>query len=235
MYHPADPVRKDDLLTQRDASIRVWKRCVAKRHLRALAYIATYAHHHLRVSSAKASTLACTIRRGNNTYAVTATAVVRVQGPQVVTHQGSKWRGPVCLSRHLGFTPSWIYHQPRYCTMRKSIKRRGCPPPPPARVDVWRAQKSSLVPSRVCGAARGGVRGGVLCNGVHGRGRGAGPTTRSAVLLRILLGAETVAMDVDAVVALMSVVYCRQDGYLIRRDSCFRHDSRSSVAEYICD
>ena len=98
--------------------------------MRALAYIATYAHHYLRVSPAKTSTLACTISRGNKTYAITATAVIRLQGPQIVTHQGSEWRGPVWLRRHLGFTPSWIYHQPRYRTMRKSIKRRGCPPPP---------------------------------------------------------------------------------------------------------
>ena len=104
--------------------------CVAKRHLRALAYIATYAHHHLRVSSAEASTPACTISQGNNTYAVIATAVIRAQGPQGVTHQGSEWRGSVWLRRYLGFTPSWIYHWPRYRTMQKSKKRRGCPPPP---------------------------------------------------------------------------------------------------------
>ena len=48
---------------------------------------------------------------------------------------------------------------------------------------------------------------------------------RSAVLLRMLPGREVVAVDVDAVVALMGVVYCGQDGFLVRRDSYF-HDSR---------
>ena len=39
----------------------------------------------------------------------------------------------------------------------------------------------------------------------------------------MLPGAEMV-VGVDAVVALMGVVYCGHDGYLVRRDSCFRHD-----------
>ena len=91
-------------------------------------------------------------------------------------------------------------------------------------VQLQVAQNWSLV--------RGGARG-------RGRGRGArparphvvGPTRplQSAVLYGVLLvpGRETVVVvDVDAVVALMGVVYCGQDGYLVRRDSCFHHDSR---------
>ena len=84
-------------------------------------------------------------------------------------------------------------------------------------VDVQLARNSSPVRGRARGGVRGGARG-----EVRGRGRGAGPTTESAVLFRILPGAETVVVDVDAVVALMGVVYC---GYLVRRDSCFRHNS----------
>ena len=42
----------------------------------------------------------------------------------------------------------------------------------------------------------------------------------SAVLFKLLPGRETVAVDVDAIVALMGIVYCGQDGYLVRRDSC---------------
>ena len=52
-----------------------------------------------------------------------------------------------------------------------------------------------------------------VCGGVHGRGRGAGPTTESAVLFRMLPGVEMVVVDIDAVVALMGVVYCGQHGY----------------------
>ena len=57
-------------------------------------------------------------------------------------------------------------------------------------------------------SARWSMRG--VCGGVHGRGRGAGPTTESAVLFRMLPG---VVVDIDAIVALMGVVYCGQDGY----------------------
>ena len=93
-------------------------------------------------------------------------------------------------------------------------------------VDVQLARNSSPVRGRARGGVRGGVRGGAR-GGVRGRGRGAGPTTESAVLFRMLPGAETVVVDVDAVVALMGVhvVYCGQDGYLVRRDSYFRHIS----------
>ena len=91
-------------------------------------------------------------------------------------------------------------------------------------VDVQLARNSSPVRGRARGGARGGVRGGVY-GGVHRRGRGAGPTAESAVLFRMLLGAETAVVDVDAVVALMGGVYCRQDGYPVRRDSCFHHNS----------
>ena len=56
----ADPVWQEGLLMHPDPSIRMWKKCVAGRHLRALAYIATYVYHHLRVSSAELSTLART-------------------------------------------------------------------------------------------------------------------------------------------------------------------------------
>ena len=90
-------------------------------------------------------------------------------------------------------------------------------------VDVQLARNLSLQ------LVRSGARG-------RGRGRGAGlarphvvgPTRpfQSAVLFRMLPGRETVVVDVDAVVALMGVVYCGQDGYLVRRDSCFHHDSR---------
>ena len=91
-------------------------------------------------------------------------------------------------------------------------------------VDVQLARDSSPVRARARGGVRGGVRGGAR-GGVRGRGRGSGPTTESAVLFRMLLGAETVLVGVDAVVALMGVVYCGQDGYLVRRDSCSRHNS----------
>ena len=33
-------------------------------------------------------------------------------------------------------------------------------------------------------------------------------------------------VDADAVAALMGVVHCEQDGYMVRRDSCFLRDSR---------
>ena len=61
-------------------------------------------------------------------------------------------------------------------------------------------------------SARWSMRG--VCGGVHGRGRGAGLTTESAVLFRMLPGVEMV-VDIDAVVALMGVVYCGQDGYWV--------------------
>ena len=70
-------------------------------------------------------------------------------------------------------------------------------------VDVQLAQNSSPVRGRARGRVRGGVHGRVR-GGVHGRGQGAGPTTESAVLFRMLLGAETAVVDVDAIVALMS-------------------------------
>ena len=59
-----------------------------------------------------------------------------------------------------------------------------------------------------------------------GKGRGASALReaapcQSAVLFKLLPGRETVAVDVDAIVALMGIVYCGQDGYLVRRDSCF--------------
>ena len=61
-------------------------------------------------------------------------------------------------------------------------------------------------------SARWSTRG--ACGGVHGRERGAGPTTESTVLFRMLLGAEmVVVVDIDAVVVLMGVVYCGQDGH----------------------
>ena len=41
------------------------------------------------------------------------------------------------------------------------------------------------------------------------------------VLFKLLPGRETIVVDVDAIVALMGIVYCGQDGYLVRRDSCF--------------
>ena len=45
------------------------------------------------------------------------------------------------------------------------------------------------------------------------------------MLFRVLLGAEMAAVDIDAIVSLMGGVYCGQDGYLARRDSCFHHNS----------
>ena len=65
-------------------------------------------------------------------------------------------------------------------------------------VDVQLGRNSSPVRGRACGGARGGVRGGAR-GGVHGRGRGARPTTESAVLFRMLLGAETAVADVGAI------------------------------------
>ena len=65
------------------------------------------------------------------------------------------------------------------------------------------------------------------------RGRGAGASACAsrglaepqsqpeAVLSKIVAGRETVVMGVDAVAALMGVVYCRQEGYLVNRDGCF--------------
>ena len=58
-------------------------------------------------------------------------------------------------------------------------------------VDVRLVQNPSLV--------RGGGR---------KRGQDAGPATESVVLFRVLPGAEMVVAGVDAVVALMGVVYC---------------------------
>ena len=91
-------------------------------------------------------------------------------------------------------------------------------------VDVQLALNSSPVRGRARGGARGGVCGGAR-GGVHGGGRGAWPTTESEVLFRMLPGAETAVVDVDAVMALMGGVYCRQDGYLLRQGSCFHHNS----------
>ena len=68
------------------------------------------------------------------------------------------------------------------------------------------------------------VRNASLARGAKGRGssalREAAPC-QSAVHFKLLSGRETVAVDVDAIVALMGIVYCGQDGYLVRRDSCF--------------
>ena len=72
--------------------------------------------------------------------------------------------------------------------------------------------------------------------GARRRGQGAGPARshvvgptlpfQSAVLFRILPGRETVVVDVDAVVALIGVMFCGQDGYLVGQDNNFDHDSR---------
>ena len=56
-------------------------------------------------------------------------------------------------------------------------------------VDVQLARNSSPVRGRARGGTRSGVCGGAR-GGVHGRGRGARPTTESAVLFRMLPGAE---------------------------------------------
>ena len=68
------------------------------------------------------------------------------------------------------------------------------------------------------------VRNAAVVRGGRERGasslREAAPC-QSAVLFKLLPGRETVAVDVDAIVALMGIVYCGQDGYLVRRDSCF--------------
>ena len=37
----------------------------------------------------------------------------------------------------------------------------------------------------------------------------------------MLPGGEAAVVDVDAIVALMDVEHCGQDGYLVRRDICF--------------
>ena len=88
------------------------------------------------------------------------------------------------------------------------------------------------------GRARG--RGASASAGARGRGRGAGASatgrvrafesgrpraaldlSQSALLFKIMPGREMVIVGIDAVVALMGIVYCGQDGYLVRRDSCF--------------
>ena len=68
------------------------------------------------------------------------------------------------------------------------------------------------------------VRNAALVRG--GRRRGASTLheaapCQSAVPFKLSPGRETVAVDVDATVALMGIVYCGQDGNLVRRDSCF--------------
>ena len=69
--------------------------------------------------------------------------------------------------------------------------------------------------------------------GARGRGRDAAVAlmrasgqpqavaSQSALLFKIAPGKKTVVVGVDAIVALMGIVYCGQDGYLARRDSCF--------------
>ena len=57
------------------------------------------------------------------------------------------------------------------------------------------------------------------------RGRGTLSTLsavpRDALLFRIVPGRETAVMGVDAVVALVGVVYHGDDGYLVDRNTCF--------------
>ena len=48
-----------------------------------------------------------------------------------------------------------------------------------------------------------------------------GPAVQGAVLFRMLPGREKVVLGVDAVVALVDVVYCGGDAYLVARDSFF--------------
>lgn len=82
----------------------------------------------------------------------------------------------------------------------------------------------------VRGAARGrGRRAGASTSASkvrHGRGRGASSLreaapSQSAVLFKLFPGRETAVVGVDAIVALMGIVYCEQGGYLVRRDSYF--------------
>ena len=46
-------------------------------------------------------------------------------------------------------------------------------------------------------------------------------STDGLPVFKIVPGREMVIVGIDAIVALMGIVYCGQDGYLVRRDSCF--------------
>ena len=74
----------------------------------------------------------------------------------------------------------------------------------------------------VRGGARGRGRGaaGALMR-ASGQPRAQAVASQSALLFKIAPGKETVVVGVDAIAALMGIVYCGQDGYLVRQDSCF--------------
>ena len=77
----------------------------------------------------------------------------------------------------------------------------------------------------VRGGARGRARGrgatGSARASESGRPQAALDLSQSALLFKIVPGREMVIVGIDAIVALMGIVYCGQDGYLVRRDSCF--------------
>ena len=91
-------------------------------------------------------------------------------------------------------------------------------------------QNASAARGRSSVHGRSAVRGRSAARGsARGRGRGgtrghstmsAGPRS-DALLFRIVPGRETMVVGIDAVVALVGIVYHGNDGYLVDRDSCF--------------
>ena len=57
--------------------------------------------------------------------------------------------------------------------------------------------------------------------GGAGMSMGLAQAVQGVVLFCMLPGREVVVLGVDAVVALMGVVYCSNDAYFMAQDSCF--------------
>ena len=90
---------------------------------------------------------------------------------------------------------------------------------PPSHFTGKHIQNASAARGR--GAARGRSGRGRRSAQSHSTLRMLVVPRSDALFFRVVPGRETVVMGVDAVVALIGIVYHGNDGYLVGRDSCF--------------